>query len=61
MDFFKNKKNSVFPILLLDNFKLIGIVSSSSNKSIFINNPISEFLIAYLNKIKINKIDICRV
>ena len=50
------KENSIIPILSLDSFKLIGFIHSLTNRAILINYLYSEFLLAYYEKIKLNKI-----
>lgn len=56
LNYFNNSKRSIIPILLCNSYKLIGFICSLSNKPILINNLISDFLLSYLDQIKINKI-----
>jgi len=39
INYYKNKKNSILPILSLDTFKLMGFINCEINKTIFINDP----------------------
>ena len=56
INYFKNFNNSIMPILSLDSSKLIGLIDSQTNNPIFINYALSEFLLFYLEQIKINKV-----